>query len=70
MQQMTASPAAPERHLALAHPVDEVDIRVERRTALRHRHVHELTQLMAERADLRGVNGFADFVDAAVRWSA
>lgn len=42
----------------------------EQRTLLRTRHSHNLTRLMEARADLRGVNAWADFVDDAVRWSA
>jgi hypothetical protein len=64
MEQKSTSP----RHLSAAP--DAIELSVDRRLSLRHKHVHNLTQLMAERADLRGVNEFADFVDDAVRWSA
>jgi len=46
------------------------DLVAEQCTQLRTRHSHALTRLMAARADLRGVNAWADFVDDAVRWSA
>lgn len=46
------------------------DLVAEQRTVLRTRHSHALTRLMEARADLRGVNAWADFVDDAVRWSA
>jgi hypothetical protein len=49
---------------------DIVDRTLERRTALRTRHARDLTRLMDERADLRGVHALADFVDDAVRWTA
>jgi hypothetical protein len=49
---------------------EPAELAVDRRSALRLRAVHNLTQLMTERADLKGVNGFADFVDDAVRWCA
>ena len=48
----------------------ERDLASEERTVLRTRHSHALTTLMEARADLRGVNAWADFVDDAVRWSA
>ena len=48
----------------------DLDLVAEQRTALRTRHSHALTSLMEARADLRGVNAWADFVDDAVRWSA
>ena len=48
----------------------ERDLVPEQRTVLRTRHAHALTTLMEARADLRGVNAWADFVDDAVRWSA
>ena len=41
-----------------------------RRAALRDRHLQGVAKLMDQRSDLRGVHGFADFVDDAVRWSA
>ena len=64
MEQTTSS----HRHLSAAP--DMIERSVDRRASLRNKHVHSLTQLMAERADLRGVNEFADFVDDSVRWSA
>ncbi|GAB2972890.1 hypothetical protein [Nocardioides montaniterrae] len=67
MQPNSPSP----RHLSAApDDADNADLFLERRVALRHKHVQNLTQLMAERGDLRGVYGFADFVDDSVRWSA
>jgi hypothetical protein len=42
----------------------------DQRELLRVRHSAALTSLMETRADLRGVNAWADFVDDAVRWSA
>jgi hypothetical protein len=49
---------------------DTVDRSLERRAALRARHVQRLTRLMDQRSDLRGVHALADFVDDAVRWTA
>lgn len=40
------------------------------RDKLKHRHAQQLTRLMDERQDLRGVHALADFVDDSVRWSA
>ena len=40
------------------------------RTALQHRHAKKLTQLMAEREDLKGVHALADLVNDSLRWSA
>jgi hypothetical protein len=40
------------------------------RTALQHRHAKKLTQLMAEREDLKGVHALADLVSDSLRWSA
>jgi hypothetical protein len=42
----------------------------EQRQRLETRHAQGLTQLMAARADLRGVHALADMVDDAVRWTA
>lgn len=39
-------------------------------TDLRTRHSRALARLMADRADLRGINGFADMVDDSLRWTA
>ncbi|WP_192903936.1 hypothetical protein [Nocardioides albidus] len=50
--------------------LDPVDRSLARRAALRERHAQRLARLMGERADLRGVNRLADFVDDALRWSA
>ena len=47
-----------------------IDRAASRRDALRNKHAQGLTRLMETRADLRGVNALADFVDDAVRWSA
>jgi hypothetical protein len=49
---------------------DNVDHSLERRSALRARHLQGLTRLMETRTDLRGVHALADFVDDAVRWTA
>ena len=56
-----------ENTTSLERDLDPVS---EQRTVLRTRHSHALTTLMGARADLRGVNTGADFVDDAVRWSA
>jgi hypothetical protein len=56
-----ADPTATERDL------DEVR---DQRNKLKTRHAQQLTRLMDERQDLRGVHALADFVDDSVRWSA
>ena len=43
---------------------------VARRAKLRDRHAQNLTRLMDQRSDLRGVNSLADFVDDFIRWTA
>ncbi len=52
------------------HPQDEIEIRREKRAALKARHAQKVTTLMSQRDDLRGVHALADFVDDAVRWTA
>lgn len=39
-------------------------------TDLRTRHSQALARLMADREDLRGINGFADLIDDSLRWTA
>ncbi len=53
-----------------AAPEDDLDPRRAQRDALRLRHAHLLSRLMAARDDLRGVHALADFVDDSVRWTA
>ncbi|MFC4785549.1 hypothetical protein ACT8ZV_13800 [Nocardioides sp. MAHUQ-72] len=55
-----------ENNATTGHDVD----RVAEQRDLRTRHAQALTSLMESRADLRGVNAWADFVDDSVRWSA
>jgi hypothetical protein len=43
--------------------------RTEQRTLFRTRQTRALTELLGERAELRGVHAFADHVDDAVRWT-
>jgi hypothetical protein len=50
--------------------LDRIREQRERRERLETRHAQGLTQLMAARADLRGVHALADMVDDAVRWTA
>ena len=50
--------------------IDEARSRAEQRAQLKLRHAQQLTRLMDERQDLRGVHALADFVDDSVRWSA
>ena len=52
------------------HPEDEIEIRRDKRAALKIRHAQGLTTLMNQRDDLRGVHALADFVDDSVRWTA
>ncbi len=58
-----------DTHLVDA-PEDAAARAVARRAALRDRHAQNLTRLMEQRADLRGVHQLADFVDDSVRWTA
>ena len=48
----------------------ELEARHQHRHALKSRHSQGLSQLMVERADLRGVHALADLVDESVRWTA
>ena len=48
----------------------ELETASERRSRLKDRHVQALSELLAERDDLRGVHALADFVDESVRWTA
>ena len=50
--------------------LDRIDEIKARRAALKDRHAHGLTSLMAARDDLRGVHALADLVDDGVRWTA
>ncbi|MEV5000036.1 hypothetical protein [Nocardioides sp. LML1-1-1.1] len=76
MKQTTSPETQTGRHLEAvdAHPVatpeDAAALATARRAALRDRHAQNLTRLMEQRSDLRGVHRLADFVDDAVRWSA
>jgi hypothetical protein len=47
-------------------PTDLRTIQQERRRA---RNCHELTELLSERADLRGVSPVADFFAEGARWT-
>ena len=49
---------------------DAATLAVARRAKLRDRHAQNLTRLMDQRSDLRGVNSLADFVDDSIRWTA
>lgn len=49
---------------------DDLESHRARRDALRIRHAHRLSRLMAGRDDLRGVHALADLVDDSVRWTA
>jgi hypothetical protein len=40
------------------------------RAALKDKHSHALSRLMAEREDLKGVHALADLVSDSLRWSA
>lgn len=51
-------------------PEDAAAAAIARRAALRDRHAKNLTRLMEQRQDLRGVNSLADFVDESIRWTA
>lgn len=76
MKKTTSPETQTGRHLESvdAHPVETVEDAAARatarRAALRDRHAQNLTRLMEQRSDLRGVHPLADFVDDAVRWSA
>jgi hypothetical protein len=50
------------------HPTDP-DGRTDRRSTFRARQTLALTELLHERAELRGVHAFADHVNDAVRWT-
>ncbi len=55
-------------------PGYDFDTEIERiraqREALKDRHSKALSQLMAEREDLKGVHALADLVSDSLRWSA
>ncbi|NHA01393.1 hypothetical protein G5V59_20315 [Nocardioides sp. W3-2-3] len=76
MKQTTSPETQTGRHLESVdtHRVEAVEDAaaraIARRAALRDRHAQNLTRLMEQRSDLRGVHPLADFVDDAVRWSA
>jgi hypothetical protein len=63
MENPTANPTISEHE-------DAQDQVRRQRDKLKHRHAQQLTRLMDERQDLRGVHALADFVDDSVRWSA
>ena len=46
------------------------DLHAVPRADLKTRHSQALAKLMAEREDLRGINGFADMIDDSLRWTA
>lgn len=48
----------------------EIELVKHKQDETRARHSAALVTLMSERADLRGVCSFADYLDDAVRWSA
>jgi hypothetical protein len=52
----------------------DMDTQIERiraqRAALKDKHSHALSRLMAEREDLKGVHALADLVSDSLRWSA
>ena len=48
----------------------DVDLHLNPPADLRTRHSQALARLMAERDDLRGLNGFADLIDDSLRWTA
>ena len=52
------------------HPRDEIEIRREKREALKVKHAQKVSTLMSQRDDLHGVHALADFVNDAVRWTA
>lgn len=76
MKKTTSPETQTGRHLESVgtHPADAVEdaaaLAVARRAKLRDRHAQNLTRLMEQRSDLRGVNSLADFVDDSVRWTA
>lgn len=55
-------------------PGYDFDAQLERiraqRAALKDKHSHALSKLMAEREDLKGVHALADLVSDSLRWSA
>ncbi|TYL49679.1 hypothetical protein FXB39_11905 [Nocardioides sp. BGMRC 2183] len=64
------APTDAEKAAAHEAATDASTLAQARRNELRDRHARNLTTLMTERDDLRGVHALADFVDDAVRWSA
>jgi hypothetical protein len=52
----------------------DMDTQIERiraqRAALKDKHSHALSRLMAEREDLKGVHALADLVSDSLSWSA
>ena len=57
-------------HYTRPAPDDDLDRQRAQRDALRLKHAHRLSRLMAVRDDLRGVHALADLVDDGVRWTA
>ncbi|HWJ11342.1 MAG TPA: hypothetical protein VNS46_18315 [Nocardioides sp.] len=76
MKKTTSPETQTGRHLESVgtHRADSAEdaaaLAVARRAKLRDRHAQNLTRLMEQRRDLRGVNSLADFVDDSVRWTA
>lgn len=76
MKKTTSPETQTGRHLEsvdsnTADTVEDAAARaVARRAKLRDRHAQNLTRLMEQRSDLRGVHPLADFVDDSIRWSA
>ncbi|MBF4163539.1 hypothetical protein [Nocardioides acrostichi] len=63
------------RHLTQVPPTiaraeESLDPRQDQRRALRLRHSSQISSLMSQRDDLRGVSALADIVVDAVRWTA
>ncbi len=50
--------------------MDDADSKHEQPTDLAVRRLRAVTQLLGDRAELRGVHPFADLVEEAVRWTA
>lgn len=72
MKKTTPPETQTGRHLesVATNRADTIEDAVARRARLRDRHAQNLTRLMEQRSDLRGVNSLADFVDDAIRWTA
>ena len=64
-----ADPTTPQ-----PEPAYDLDAQLERmrvqRAAMKDKHSHALSRLLAEREDLKGVHALADLVSDSLRWSA